>query len=434
MIESPPTKEHQARVIEVAEGLRREEHAARYAQLADSVEISMNLATAEIDAAEIGATDTFRFEERLLLKRALHLTLKGEYDAALDLAAGRARSFWVDRDVARQQQWGACALAAELGREVARVETEVTSVPRSAGEWVTAYAESWFEADRLQRRLDSWVGRMDEEPEAEQAIAVVRLAHDQLLKQMAAGFAEALEGSDWTVPGILSQTSVYPEMVGTAGARVAYFVVDALRYEMGVELLDQLQGAEELAIRPAVAMLPTITPVGMAALLPGASASFSVVENKGKLGAQIEQTIMTGLPDRLRFLKAKVPDAVELPLEKVLGMSSAKLETAVGDASAGPRSLAGDRPRRRMPASRDYVMETVVANIARAARKLASAGVEAFVVSADHGHQFASRKEEDMRIDVPGGDTVDLHRRCWIGRGGATSAGDDSGLRRGARL
>jgi hypothetical protein len=70
-----------------------------------------------------------------------------------------------------------------------------------------------------------------------------------------------------------------------------------------------------------------------------------------------------------------------------------------------------------------YVMETVVSNIARAARKLASAGVASFVVSADHGHQFASRKEEDMRIDAPGGDTVELHRRCWIGRGGATPPG-----------
>ncbi len=28
-----------------------------------------------------------------------------------------------------------------------------------------------------------------------------------------------------------------------------------------------------------------------------------------------------------------------------------------------------------------------------------------------------------MRIDAPGGDTVGLHRRCWIGRGGATPPG-----------
>jgi hypothetical protein len=422
MIESPATKEQQGRIGEVAEGLRRGEHSVRYAELADSIESSLNLAAAEIDAAQIGATDTFRFEERLLLRRALGLTLNGEYGAAMDLAAGRTRSFWVDRDVVRQQQWGACALAAELGREIARLEKEVRGISGSAAEWVTAYADRWFEADRLQRRLDGWVARMDEEPEAEQAIAVVRLAQDQLLKRMATSFAGALESSDWTVPGILSQTSVYPDMVGAAGGRVAYFVVDALRYEMGAELLDQLQGAEELAIRPAVAMLPTLTPVGMAALLPAASATFSVGESKGKLGAQIEQTFMTGLPDRLRFLKAKIPDAVDLPLEKLLGMSASKLVATIGDASlvlvrSQEIDLAGET------GFASYVMETVVANIARAARKLASAGVEAFVVSADHGHQFASRKEEDMRIDSPGGDTVDLHRRCWIGRGGATPPG-----------
>jgi hypothetical protein len=28
-----------------------------------------------------------------------------------------------------------------------------------------------------------------------------------------------------------------------------------------------------------------------------------------------------------------------------------------------------------------------------------------------------------MRLDAPGGDTADLHRRCWIGRGGATPPG-----------
>jgi len=28
-----------------------------------------------------------------------------------------------------------------------------------------------------------------------------------------------------------------------------------------------------------------------------------------------------------------------------------------------------------------------------------------------------------MRIDAPGGDQVELHRRCWIGRGGATPSG-----------
>jgi hypothetical protein len=45
-------------------------------------------------------------------------------------------------------------------------------------------------------------------------------------------------------------------------------------------------------------------------------------------------------------------------------------------------------------------------------------------VTADHGHLFfPSDRDESMRIDSPGGDEIDLHRRCWIGRGGATPAG-----------
>jgi hypothetical protein len=69
-------------------------------------------------------------------------------------------------------------------------------------------------------------------------------------------------------------------------------------------------------------------------------------------------------------------------------------------------------------------MDSVIDNIARAIRKLATAGVEYCVVAADHGHLFLpSDRDESMRIDAPGGQTVDLHRRCWIGRGGATPGG-----------
>ena len=69
------------------------------------------------------------------------------------------------------------------------------------------------------------------------------------------------------------------------------------------------------------------------------------------------------------------------------------------------------------------VMDTVIGNLARAVKKLASAGIENFVITADHGHQFSIRKEEDMKTDNPGGDTLDLHRRCWIGHGGTTPPG-----------
>ena len=144
-----------------------------------------------------------------------------------------------------------------------------------------------------------------------------------------------------------------PTSSQTMGGRVAYFLVDAIRFEMGVELRDQLQGAEELALRPAVAMLPTITPVGMAALLPGASASFSVVEQQREARARDRaDASCRASPSGMRFLKAKVPDVVDLTLDEAArARQHSKLETTIGDASlvlvrSQEIDLAGERIRR----------------------------------------------------------------------------------------
>jgi hypothetical protein len=254
---------------------------------------------------------------------------------------------------------------------------------------------------------------------------VVRDAHEQLLRAMAEGFSDALEAAGWQVPSTLHQTHVYPDVVETMGGRVAYFLVDAMRFEMGVELARQIEGATDLTVSAAVSALPSITPVGMAALLPGASASFDLLDAQGKLGAQIEDRVMPGLNERLKFLKAKVPGVVDMTLGKLLGKKPSQLANAISKAPlVVVRSqeidfvgeMDGDLLARQ-------VMESTIGNLARAVKKLAAAGVDAFVITADHGHQFAVRKEDDMKTDNPGGDTLELHRRCWIGHGGSKPAG-----------
>ena len=426
MVPEPPSKEEVERLRGVAAGLRRG-HADRYVALADKVEADLGLDEAKIDAGHLGNIDTFRFEERALLAYAGELICAREYQNALGIVAGRSRSFWVDRNVGRQAQWEACRLMAELGREIEEVRPALSKSNGNPAKWVQAYStkDGWFRVDELQRRLETWVAKMDEEPETEKGLAVVRREHEELLKKMADGFAKILGAAAWTVPGILHQTRVYPEVVQTMGGRVAYFFVDAMRFEMGVELARQLEGTKDLTIRPAVAALPTITAVGMAALLPGASASFSVVERKGKLAASIEGTTMSGLSERLKFLKAKIPDVTDIVLGKLLSSSTSKLSKSIGDASmVVVRSQEIDALGENVDElTARAAMEGVIGNVARAIRKLASAGVENFVVTADHGHQFSIRKDDDMKTDNPGGDTVDIHRRCWIGRGGATPPG-----------
>lgn len=427
MVPVAPSAQHETHVLELNRALRGR-HPDRYAELADHVEGELNLRAADIDAGRLATTDTFPFEERALLGNAADLILDGKHAAALEIVSARAHSFWLDRDVARQAQWGACRLAAELGMEVARIDKALESYDGSSAGWVADYAVSrggWFEADRLQRRLQAWCNRMDDEPEAGQAIDSVLYSHRELLKRMASGFSCALVDSGWVVPGILHQTEVYPEAVRQTGRCVAYFLVDGMRFEMGVELAERLAGVEDLTVRPAVAAVPTITPVGMAALLPGASADFSVVDGGGKLCARVDGAVLGDLEGRVRYFKSRVPEMIDLTLAKVLDTRPKRLQSSVRPASlvlvrSQEIDAVGEMDDSLIARQ---IMDTLLGNIAHAVRKLASAGVEAFVITADHGHQFASRMEEDMRTDSPGGETVELHRRCWAGRGGATPAG-----------
>ena len=426
LIPTPPGAEHLNVVREVASKMRAD-HGDAYVGLADQIEAELNLANSGIDAANLGSTDTFRFEERLLLKRADELIAARDHTGALEVVEGRGRSFWVDREIARRSQWEACRLMAQLGAHVDGVGPAVGDMGDDPAAWVEAYTgkDGWYQADLTHRTLESWITKMEDEPEAERALAVVRREYEELLKRMTEGFSRALQHSGWTVPGVLPQTAIYPELVEPQRTPTAYFLVDAMRFEMGVELARQLGEAEDLMVRPAVAALPTVTAVGMAALLPDASASFTVVEHRDNLTARIADSCMPALPARQKHLKAAAPDSVEMPIGKLLQTSSGRLRKTIEGA---PLVVVRSQEIDALGEGGDdwlarQTMDSVVGNVARGVRKLAGLGIANFVIVADHGYQFSLRKEEDMRTDSPGGDTVEIHRRCWAGRGGQTPPG-----------
>lgn len=426
VVPSPTTQEQHRRIHEVAQTIRRE--GERYTQLADQVEQELGLAHLEFDPSTLGAIDTFRFEEARLLGYAAELLAKKQFADALEIVAARGPSFWLDRYVARRAQWEVCRLAGELGAAVAKATPDVLKTTSGSDKWVSNYSDEggWFEIDRVHRALETWVASMDEDPEEalERAIGLVRRDHEALLQKMAEGYSAALVKGRWSVPNVLHQTQVYPEHVKSAGGRVAYFFVDAMRYEMGADLRDQLVDAEDVRLTPAIAALPSVTHVGMAALLPGASGSFAVVEHKGKLASRIDDTIMPGLPERKRLVSATLPQAKDIGLGTLLTKTPRQLKKQIGDAEVLiVRSQCIDKMGETDGGyMARQIMNTVIGTVARAVRKLAKLGIEYFVITADHGHQFGARKEEDMRMDKPGGETVEIHRRAWAGHGGQPAA------------
>jgi hypothetical protein len=421
LVPAPGHKEERDRIALVA-ALLRAEHADAYVDIADDLEKELQLAKAGLDPGALGTIDTFRFEERVLLAHAGKLITDAHYPQALEIATARGRSFWVDRDLDRVAQWETARLMAEMGQQVTRVRPLLKGANSSPRRWVESYAADWFEVDRSQRALEAFVAKMEDDPEdsLEQALGRVRRHHEGLIAEMAHGYSRALETSGWTVPGVLHQTQIFPEVVDVTGDRTAYFFVDAMRYEMGADLVEQLRDGLGVTLVPAITVLPSITVLGMAALLPGASGSYSVVEHKGKLAARIEDSVMTGLGDRQKYLKARFPNAKDMDLGNLLQRTTRRLKNELdGNRLLIVRSLSIDKLGETDGGLlARQIMDTVIGNIARAVRKLSRVGYQHFVITADHGHQFSVRKDEDMRMDRPGGDMVNQHRRAWAGRGG----------------
>jgi len=420
------SRDQESAVRELARRLRAS-HASAYAALADRVEQELGLTNATLPPGALGSIDTFRFEERELLRHAGELIANRKFDSALALVTEREHSFWLDRDVSRKAQWEATRRMAELGNVAVRVKAEVSKTSRQAAQWLAAYVskDGWFRLDQAQRRLEVWVASLDDEPD-ERPLGVVRRAYEDSCRAMAEGFTKALADAGWTVPGSLHQTHIWNEVVSDGPKPVAYFLVDAMRYEMGIGLAERLPTTSDVSVRAAVGALPSITPVGMAALQPGASASFSVVEQAAKLGARIDDTFLPDLASRKKFAAARVPKLVDVALDELLSLQPSRLAKRVDGAQViVVRSQEIDHAGEAgFTFHARQTMDSVIDNIARAVRKLATAGVEHCIVAADHGHLFLpSDRDESMRIDAPGGQTVDLHRRCWIGRGGSTPPG-----------
>jgi hypothetical protein len=199
-----------------------------------------------------------------------------------------------------------------------------------------------------------------------------------------------------------------------------------MRFEMGVELAERLPKTSEVSVRAAVGALPSITPIGMAAL----SRARRQLQRR-RAGRQARRShrrrasCPISSPGRSSQRRA-CRSSSTFALDELLSLQPSKLAKKLEGAQVVVvRSQEIDHAGETgFTFQARQVMDTVIDNLARAIRKLAAAGVEHAVVSADHGHLFfASDRDESMRTDAPGGDTVELHRRCWIGRGGATPPG-----------
>ena len=416
-----------------------------YVAWANTVQMEAQVLGLGLQAPTLTDVETFACVESLLLDWAEAHLLDGAISDALDLIRRRKTSFWSLYTGEYQLRWTLLELAAQLLLTADRVETELKIVRKDAKAMVEAYTRGipgadsepalpWCMLDRYHRHLEHRYALLDLHLEGQHAqletlMASVRRRYMDVVGQCAERLAEALATSGFDVEGPMRQDEVFRTQVrqrATEG-KTAYLLVDALRYEMGQELLEGLGDGFDSALRPAIGQLPTITEVGMAALMPKADAGMELVDvGAGRVGIEIGDTLLKDRASRVKHFQSTVQGrTVVLKLNDLMKPTKKRQQEII---EADILLVTSQEIDRRGEETEDeeearQFMDDVLEKLRRGIRRLASLGVQQMVIAADHGHLFVEEPDEAMTIDPPGGQTVDLHPRVWIGRGGMAAPG-----------
>jgi hypothetical protein len=260
-------------------------------------------------------------------------------------------------------------------------------------------------------------------------ITKVRQVYTATVEECTELFANAMVTDDFKIENYLSQDNIYCRYVDpllSKNMKVAYFLVDALRFEMGKEFIEGLTDEFQVELLPCIAKLPTVTPIGMAALMPTAEKGLELQESTGgKMSISLGSSILKDRPSRVKYFGESVGKKIASFRLNELIKPSKRVVAAIQEAVVIlVTSQEIDRWAEEAEDEQEarVFMQEVLDKLRKAIRRLASLDVKDFVVTADHGHLFGETIEGGMKMDPPGGKTMELHHRFWVGKGG--KAGD----------
>ena len=186
--------------------------------------------------------------------------------------------FWSEVEPAVQARWALIAAAGEVLLEADRVAKEIKKPLATVPAFVKAYAEDdepWCLLDTYHRHLESRkysfdFAANDEHQGLDKLIAKAEQRYMEVGSALAKHFITAYQKAKHPIKGLLQQRDIFENQVKPrlAASKIAYVWADALRFEMARELCRVLKVDFELSIQPALGTIPTITEIGMAALLP----------------------------------------------------------------------------------------------------------------------------------------------------------------------
>jgi hypothetical protein len=384
--------------------------AARFReQLPDAYEeLANDLQTFLVDdrtghhAGALGTIDTFRFEEATFRAATMDALRRGDWDAATQFAKERTpeQCFWVKRSQPLQRTWEMLRLAAVASGAFA---ANGKGLERCASleEATQRYADKLAPVDRAHRLFEQRAHALvapdlDDYDALLDVRASVRRAYRTWSDGVNRAFFELCVARGPLPDRAVRQRFIYDDVVHPMieqGARVAFFMVDALRFEMAQGLAEDLKRDKyRVNLGARLAELPTVTAVGMNALAPvtAQNGHLRVVMKKGVgiagfAGREFAVCEPTARVRAMSDRSLRSGSAADLTLDEFQDMSLAQLKRRL----PGSPLLVVVRSRELDDAGENNLhlgtFDQSLTLVKTAISLLSQAGIERFVIASDHG-------------------------------------------------
>jgi hypothetical protein len=423
---------HRLRIFTLCERMRGSDDTREgYIALASRVEGELHLADIIPELSQLCARDTFPFMERVYLSRLEKMARASDLMAAREVIQSRKGSV-CNHLPERALLWKLAERCVDLMSAAVTWRSAAPHSDASLRDWIAAYTaiDGLWQVDRQQRLVEQGAAACAEDSEVAGLINLCRQTYLEVAGSAQSRFLRAVENAGWPPDGIFRQTQTFGRYVEPALSerrKIAYFLVDSMRYEMGRDLADSLEALGPLTVTAAATVLPTTTPCGMAALMPAADGAFSLVVDGDDLVPALGGRPIRNSKERMDLLRERYGDRfADLPLSDLLSANQKRLQGIVGSADfvvvrTQEIDALGEGPS---PYLARKLMSDILRDIGIATDRLVSMGFETFVYAADHGHVLLPEVEAGDVVREPPGEWKKAKRRCRLG----ASTGDAPGV------
>ncbi len=298
----------------------------------------------------------------------------------------------------------------------------------SMADGIEQYSRFWFRLDQFYRKfiyhvsISAQVSLM-----AELSEKVENLYSNNFLLKLNDRWQSFVDKADtWEAPPVPLQKSVFERFVQpflSKKNKVCVIISDALRYEIGDELLTLIRQEDryDANLEPVLSMLPSYTQLGMAALLPNKVLAFADNDTGTVLADNISSQ---GTANRSRILNRTASwKGATVKAEEVMALKADECRTLLRDHDViyvyhNRIDITGDKRE-----SEERVFEAVeecLKDLVKLIKKLTRANANNLLVTSDHGFIYQNRvlDESDFSGEEAEGDLILFRdRRFVLGKG-----------------